>query len=149
MNVNDSLSGFTLEQRKWMIARLLTTSDAAAARAIKVHPSTVCRWPEKPEIDKALERLLEDPKGQVMVILMDALAEAAKVKVSGLRSRREQVRQSAAEQIMDRVLGKSTQKQEVNSLVKNLDLSTLSDSQLERLASGEDVLSVLTTQGGG
>jgi len=114
MNTNGSLNGFTLEQRKWMIARLLTTSDAAAARAVGVHPSTVCKWAEKPEIDKAIADLLEDPKSQAAAILLDALAEAARVKVGGLRSRREQVRQATAEQIMDRVLGKATQKQEVS-----------------------------------
>jgi len=41
------------------------------------------------------------------------------------------------------------EKREISSLVKSLDLSALTDEQLNRLASGEDVLSVLTTQGGG
>lgn len=114
MDANDSLARFTVEQRKWVIARLLTTSDAAAARAIRVHPSTVCKWPEKPELDKAVADLLEDPKSQAMAILVNALAEAASVKVGGLRSKKEEVRQVAAEQIMDRVMGKATQRQEVS-----------------------------------
>jgi len=113
MDANGSLNGFNIEQRKWIIARLLLPSDAAAARAIGIHPSTVCRWPEKDELDNAIKALLEDPKTQAMTILLDAVPEAARVKVSGLKSRREQVRQSASSDVLDRILGKPTQKQEI------------------------------------
>lgn len=46
-------------------------------------------------------------------VLEDALVEAAQVKVSGLRSRNESIKQSAATEILDRGVGKPTQRQEV------------------------------------
>lgn len=110
MNANVALTQFSIEQRKWLIARLLLPSDAAAARAIGVHPVTVCKWPEKDDLDKALKALLEDPKAQALAILLDAAPEAAKVKTEGLRSRKEETRQSVADDILDRVLGKALQK---------------------------------------
>ena len=115
MNVNGLLNGFSIEQRKWLIARLLTTSDAAAARAIGVHPSTVCRWPEKAELERAIAELLEDPQNQAIAIFLDALPKAARIKVGGLGSRKEQIQQAAASEIVDRVMGKPTQKQEIET----------------------------------
>ena len=40
------------------------------------------------------------------------------------------------------------QRFEIDSLLKSLDLATLTDTQLERLSAGEDILSVLTNPGG-
>lgn len=112
MSANDSLNGFTIEQRKWIVARLLSTSDAAAARAVGVHPSTVCKWAEKPELDETIEALLADPMAQALTMILDAVPEAAKVKIAGLNSRKENVRQSSATEILDRVVGKPRQKME-------------------------------------
>jgi len=113
MIVNGSLNGFSIEQRKWLIARLLSTSDAAAARAIGIHPSTVCRWENKAELDGAIAELLEDPRNQAMAIFLDALPKAARIKVAGLNSRKEQIQQAAANDIVDRAMGKPMQKQEI------------------------------------
>lgn len=112
MDTNGSLNGFTIEQRKWIVARLLSTSDAAAARAVGVHPSTVCKWPEKGELDRTVEALLADPMAQALTMILDAVPEAARVKIDGLRSRKENVRQSSASEILDRVIGRPRQKME-------------------------------------
>ena len=40
-------------------------------------------------------------------------------------------------------------KQELSGIIKNLDVAALTNEQLERLAAGDNVLSVLTNQGGG
>lgn len=112
MDTNGSLNGFTIEQRKWIVARLLSTSDAAAARAVGVHPSTVCKWPEKDELDRTVEALLADPMAQALTMILDAVPEAARVKIDGLRSRKENVRQSSASEILDRVIGRPRQKME-------------------------------------
>jgi hypothetical protein len=112
MDVNGLLTGCSVEQRKWVMARLLTTSDAEAARAVGVHPATVCRWPNKSALDAAVDALLTDTALQAINMLAEAAPEAAAAKVAALRSHRDTVRQAAATEILDRTLGKAKQVQE-------------------------------------
>lgn len=114
MDINGRLTGFSVEQRKWVMARILATSDAEAARAVGVHPATVCRWPNKPELDAVVDDLLMDTAKQALNIILDAVPEAAAVKVAALKSRKENIKQSAASEILDRALGKSVQRQDVS-----------------------------------
>lgn len=114
MDANDPLSGFSVEQRKWVIARIMASSDAGAARAIGIHPTTVCRWQNKEALDAAVSVMLEDPRKQVLAALADAMPKAARVKIAGLDSHNEALRQNAATDILDRGLGKPTQRQEVS-----------------------------------
>ena len=76
MNVNELPTEWTPEQRKWVIARLKLTTDAAAARVAGVHPATVCRWSNKDELDAKVKELLDHPLEQAMTILADAVPEA-------------------------------------------------------------------------
>lgn len=114
MDTNDWLTGCSVEQRKWVMARLLARSDAEAARAVGVHPTTVCRWPNKAELDAAVDALLMDAATQAVNMLLGAAPEAAAAKVAALKSRRDSVRQQAATEILDRTLGKARQVQDVN-----------------------------------
>jgi hypothetical protein len=110
---NDLLRDATPEQRRWVWARLQEASDADAARRAGVHPATVCRWPNKKQLDEVVAILLNDAIEAARAILADALLEAVQVKVMGLRSRNEPIRQNAATEIIDRVLGKPSQRQEI------------------------------------
>jgi len=111
--VNALLDGINIEQRKWVLARLLVTSDAKAAREVGIDPATVSRWPNKAELTKIVEALLADPIQRAVEELREALPEASRIKREGLKSRNEIVRQDVASEILDRVLGKPTQRQEV------------------------------------
>jgi len=110
---NDIPEATTPEQAKWVLWRLVTKTDQEAAKKIGVHPSTVSKWENKAELDAAVLRLLASPTEAVLAILHDAAIEATRVKVEGLKSRSENVRQRAATEILDRNIGKPTQRQEI------------------------------------
>lgn len=108
-NINDLLRDASPEQRKWVAARLLVTSDAAAARDVHVDPTTVCRWSNKAQLDAAVELLLVNVQEAAKLHLQNAGTEAARVKVDGLKSRKENIRQDVATEILDRLIGKAAQ----------------------------------------
>lgn len=141
MRRNDPLDGMTPEQRRWVMARVMTHSDAEAARAVGVLPSTVCRWANKAELDAKVAELINDNGQQAIAVLRDALVRAALVKVSGLKSHSEQIRQNTASEIMDRLLGKAVQPNEHSGpdgeaikIDASAKLGAFSDDELNQLA---------------
>jgi len=144
------LRQLTPEQKRYVRWRPWCNSNTEAAKRARVSINTVNSWRKAgTPIDEAVALLSDDGIVMAGEILHDAIVEAAEIKVAGLRSRNERMRQDVSSEILDRKLGKPTQRQEVSSLVKSLDLSSLTDLQLDRLAKGEDVISVLTSPGSG
>lgn len=109
-NANEILVNATPEQVKWVYARLTAKTDKEAAKEAGVHPTTVSRWDTKDELDRAVFLLLQEPRQAALDILEASVIEAAKIKVEGLRKG---LKQAAASEILDRVLGRPTQRQEV------------------------------------
>lgn len=103
----------TPEQARWVLWRLVCKSDQEAAKKVGIHRTTVSRWENKADLDAAVLRLLASPTEAVMAILHDAAIEAARVKVEGLKSRSESVKQGAATEILDRNIGKPKQSHEI------------------------------------
>lgn len=68
---------------------------------------------EQQRLEELANELHAAAKLRAVQILDEALVEAAQVKTGGLRSRNETVKQNAATEILDRGLGKPTQRQEV------------------------------------
>jgi len=103
-------------QRRWVMARLFTKTDIAAARIVGVHPSTVCKWPNKAELDATVDKLLEDPLAQAVETLREGLPDAAKelIALAKHSERNKHIRIRAIEGVLDRNLGKPTQRQEVD-----------------------------------
>ena len=108
------LKGATPEQRKWVMARIAATSDLAAARIIGMDRHTVARWSNKSKLDQAVAALLAEPQSAALAIIQEAVTEAARLKVAGLKSRKEPIAQAAATEILDRVLGKALQQTQVS-----------------------------------
>lgn len=100
---------------QWVYARATTRTDKAAYEGIGVSRSAFYKWPEdeREVLRDMAQRLKADVQLRVMQLLEGAAEEAALVKVAGLKSRNETVKQSVASEILDRVLGKPTQRQEV------------------------------------
>lgn len=100
---------------QWVYARATVRSDKAAYEAIGVSRSAFYKWPEseRDALRDMAQRLKADVQLRIMQMLEDAAADAAAVKVAGLTSRNELVRQGAASEILDRILGKPTQRQEL------------------------------------
>jgi len=90
-------------------------SNTKAAKRAKVSINTVNTWRKSGvPIDEAVSLLADDGIIMAEEILHDALIEAAEVKAAGLRSRDERVKQGASSEIIDRNMGKATQKQQVD-----------------------------------
>ncbi len=102
----------TPTQIQWIMARTTAKSDTAAAKEIGIPVSTVYGWPQY--VFDALHEVLEDQAAAAQTILRDAAIKAAKVKVSGLKSKNAKVQHDSATEILDRVLGKPTQNVNAN-----------------------------------
>jgi hypothetical protein len=112
VNVNELLAQCTPEQRKWIAERLLSKSDSAAAKAIGIHPGSVARWKRSVDLDAIVGALLADPIAQALEIISSAVPDAAKVKIDGLKSRKDNIKQAAATEILSRAIGTPTQRVE-------------------------------------
>ena len=103
-------AGLDERELAYVEARTRTTKDAPAFRQAGVPERTFYTWPR--ERRHYLNGLAVAWKrytvGQVLGILEENATEAARVKAKGLKSRREDIAQQAADSILDRVLGKPT-----------------------------------------
>lgn len=98
-------------QRRFVIAMQECATKKEGAAAIELEPQTVYRWPDA--VDKAIELMALDVKNAALTILEGAIEKAAWVKVTGLDSSDEKLRQAVAAELLDRYLGKPTQRQEI------------------------------------
>ena len=90
-------------------ARLGTKSDTAAAKKCGIPDGTLRAWPNKKDINRVIELMLERRTETAMEMLAGSLVEAAAVKVRGLGSRDEKVKQAVATEILNRGLGEPEQ----------------------------------------
>lgn len=92
-------------------ARSLVNSDAQAYKDAGIAKAVFYRWPaeERDKLNEIAQQLKRATVARAIMALQDAAEEAARVKVAGLKSRDERVRQSAASEILDRNIGKPSQ----------------------------------------
>ena len=104
----DSLPG---DEAAYVMERAKVRTDRAAIEAAGVPRSTFYRWPEEQRdyLRGLAEEWQKDVRVQALYTLESAAQEAAQVKVDGLHSRKDNIRQDAASEVLDRVLGKPTQ----------------------------------------
>ena len=98
-------------QKRYVLARLDFPTKKEAAKAIDIEPNTVYRWGD--EVEQAIDLLRNDISNAAIEIITQATAKAAIVKVDGLDSCDEKVRQAAATEILDRNLGRPVQRNEL------------------------------------
>jgi hypothetical protein len=91
-------------QRRYVLARTTHANKREAALALGLRPDTVYHWP--PEIEEALALLLADVLQAAWSELREAAARAARIKTEGLTLEDDRLRQQAATEILDRVLGR-------------------------------------------
>ena len=102
------------DQLRYLQERVLCRTDAEAARNCGISPNTVYTWNEKTPIQEAVNLLLDDGLQVSLDIMRRNLAKAARVKVGGLDSKKETVRQGAATEILDRFHGRPKQQSDIN-----------------------------------
>jgi len=109
-DAKEILASATPLQVRWVMARLVSKTDQKAARAVGIHPTTVSRWSNKVELEKAINILLREPVEAALTVLQKAAIDAASVLVSELE-RKDKLR--AADSILDRVGLRGSQKHEI------------------------------------
>lgn len=102
------------DQLRYLYERVLCRTDAEAARNCGIAPMTVYKWNEHTSIQEAVNLLMDDGLQVSLDIMRRNLARAARVKVGGLDSKREAVKQAAATEILDRFHGRPRQQNDVN-----------------------------------
>ena len=100
----------THNQQRFAIAMLDAPTKKEAAVSIQILPDTAYRW--NGVIDDVIAFMRTQAKEAAIGILADKATKAAMVKVAGLDSDDEIRRQDAATEVLDRVLGRATQRQE-------------------------------------
>ena len=98
-------------QRRFVIAMQEYPTKSEAAKAIDIRPNTVYGWSDI--VDDAIRLLSEGIADAAREIIAQATAKAAMVKVIGLDSGDERIRQNVASDILDRRLGTAIQRSEV------------------------------------
>jgi hypothetical protein len=111
-DANVILRSATPEQRRWVTFRLTSNTDKEAAKLAKVHPTTVSRWENKADLDRAVALLLQDPIGAAVDVLGEAAIEAAQVLRDLLKEKDRHLRLRVANSILDRIGVSGTQRHE-------------------------------------
>jgi hypothetical protein len=100
----------------YVIARSKARTDAEGYREAGIAKASFYSWPEeeRTRLNDLAQQVKRASALRAMMILQDATEEAARVKVDGLKSRKENIKQDAASEILDRMIGKPVIRQEVS-----------------------------------
>jgi len=109
--LQDALAQLSTDQIRYIVVRQGYTSDKDAADALGMKPDRVYHWP--PIVKEACRLMAGDGIVVARHVLRKNLAKAALIKAAGLDSDNERISQDVAAEILDRELGKPTQRQEL------------------------------------
>ena len=98
------------EELDYVMARSSNNSVAAACKEANLSQSTVYRWDNREELDVLAGALRLDRHIEVELKLRQALPDAVEVVIDGLKERKYSEKFKAAIEILDRTMGKPTQK---------------------------------------
>lgn len=98
-------------QKRFAVAMLDYPTKKEAAEAIGLSPQTVYNW--NGSIDTVVSIMQENAALSALSIILASTNKAAMVKAAGLDSDNEKIAQDAASEILDRSLGKPTQRNEI------------------------------------
>ena len=108
-----------LEDRRldYVRARSLATSDAQAYRDAGIAKAVFYTWPaeEREKLNELAQQLKRATVARAIMVIQEAAEEAARIKVAGLKSRDERLKQHAATEILDRNMGKPSQALDVTT----------------------------------
>lgn len=105
--IEEILSTLLPDQLRFIVARLQTRTDKAAAEEIGIAPDTVYGWPNKDQMDEAILLINAEPIDAAREIRKKNLVKAMMVKAKGLDSKDERLAQAAATEIIEWELGKA------------------------------------------
>jgi hydroxypyruvate isomerase len=98
-------------------ARSMVNSDSQACKDAGIARATYYTWPqdERDQLNELAQQLKRATVARAIMALQAAAEEAAQVKIAGLKSRDERLKQSAATEILDRNIGKPKQAVDVTT----------------------------------
>jgi len=111
--LKEVLKRLSIDQIRYVVARQQCATDADAAKAIGIGRRTVYNWGD--DVRLAVRLMAEDGLTMALHIRHEHLAEAMLVKIDGLKSDEERIRQSVATELIEWEMGKAMQKQEVDA----------------------------------
>lgn len=114
--LDDLLRQLSVTQLKYLSERVLCDNDTEAAKRIGVDPNTIYRWP--PIVQEALKLMHLDGVHLALELRRRALSKAMQIKVEGMDSKNERIRQAVCTEIIEWNLGKATQPTENKDEVK-------------------------------
>lgn len=108
------LERLSVDQIRFVIARVDSITDKEAAEKVGLNYGSIRQWPReiKELIDRACHLMAEDGLITALHLRRRALARAMEIKLRGLDSKDEKIRQAVATEIIEWELGKATQRQE-------------------------------------
>lgn len=98
-------------QRRFAVSMQEHPTKKEAAEAIDISPNTVYNWPSI--VHTVVDFMANNIALATLGILQANATKAAMVKAAGLDSDNEKIRQDVATEVIDRNLGKATQRQEL------------------------------------
>jgi hypothetical protein len=110
-SLSEVLAELTTDQLRFVVARQDYKSDKEAAEAIDLKPDTVYRWPDV--VKEAVRLMALDATESSRQIRRRNLLKAMMVKIRGLDSNNEELRQKVATEIIEGELGKPKQQTEL------------------------------------
>ena len=109
--LRDILPELNPNQLRYLSIRHYCSSDKEAAKRLGISEQTIYKWDRI--VKEALVLMIREAVLLAHETLKASLPNAAFVKVEGLQSEDERLRQSVATEILDRGLGKATQRTEI------------------------------------
>lgn len=129
--LSDILQRLTVDQMRYVVARMDFPTKGEAAQAIGLKPDTVYRW--NGEVERAVELMAMDALESAKGIRRRNLLKAMAVKVKGLDSKDEALRQKIATEIIEWELGKAGGTLDVTSGGESLANKMTDEERMERM----------------
>ncbi len=127
------IKDFTIDQLRYVAVRPYVGFDKEAAEKIGRSVTTVSKWKNKAAIDRAAAMVAAEGVLVTSVLLQRHLPQAAQEMIEQLGNRNVAVRHKAAVDILDRAMGKATQRIEATGKdggpIETKDIDGLTDEE--------------------
>ncbi|MGI6249893.1 MAG: hypothetical protein ACOYKD_00800 [Anaerolineaceae bacterium] len=124
------LDGLTEHEKRYVMARVDAKSNAAALREIKMSRAWL-HGCDVNDLNQRAETIRLDLAQRALTMLKNALPAAAGALVDGLKSDDERIKQAAAKEILDRIMGKPTQRAETITQSEPVTLRVIYEDALD------------------
>jgi hypothetical protein len=111
--LSEVLKHLSVDQVRYVVARMDYPTKGEAAQAIGLKPDTVYRW--NGNVERAVELMALDTVESAKAVRVRNLLKAMAIKVKGLDSDDEKVRQNVATELIEWEMGKALQKQDLSN----------------------------------